>query len=55
MIPTLKGKKSYLLAIAVIGYAVFGIIDGSMSVQSALDYVMSGAALATIRAAIAKN
>lgn len=50
----LKGKKSYLLAFALLAYAAGGYFTGNMSSQEALALLWSSGFAASIRAAIAK-
>jgi len=51
----LKGKKSYLVGLAVIGYGIYLHFFGDqMSWPEVVDYIFGGAGFMTIRAALAK-
>ena len=48
----LKGKKAYLFAALAVGLGAWGWYAGELSAREALEYVISGGALAAVRAAI---
>ena len=50
----LQGKKSYALAGAAVIVAVYGQLSGELTTTEALEWLVGGGALATVRAAIAK-
>jgi hypothetical protein len=54
MINFLKGKKSYIMAIALFCYAVGGIVTGHLSVFDALGLFIGSGTVASLRAAISK-
>lgn len=52
MINYLKGKKSYILAIGGIVYALLGYFTGHLDANSALNLVFGSMGLSTLRAGI---
>lgn len=50
----LEGKKSYIVAIALVVYAVTGVYTGNLSQDQAVTLVLNGLGLGALRAAIAK-
>jgi hypothetical protein len=54
MIQFLKGKKTYLLAAALLAYTVGGYFSGNLSMQDALGLLFSSGVIASLRAAITK-
>ena len=51
----LKGKKSYLVGVAVIGFGIYSHFWGEqLSWPEVIDYIFSGTALMTVRAALSK-
>ncbi len=50
----LNGKKSYLIAIATIVYAVAGVLLGNMSMDEAIKLVLASGALASLRHSVEK-
>lgn len=55
MLEFLKGKKSYLVGLAVIGYGLYLHFFGEqISWEQTIDYIFSGTGFMTIRAALAK-
>lgn len=55
MINFLKDKKTYLIAIAAVGYGLYKKFFGGADWESVIfTYILGGAALAAVRAAISK-
>lgn len=54
MINFLKGKKTYLLAAALLAYTIGGYFSGHLDAQTALGLLFSSGVISSIRAAIAK-
>ena len=48
----LKGKKTYLLAAALLGYALGGYLTGHLNGKEALDLIWSSGVVSSLRAAI---
>ena len=48
----LKGKKTYILSIALVLYAVSGLLVGRLSVKEVIDLLFGSGFMATLRAAI---
>ena len=48
----LKGKKSYIVAAALILFAVSGVVSGQLSTQEATVIVLNGLGLSALRAGI---
>lgn len=47
-----KGKKTYILAAALVAYAVGGVITGNLTVKDALELFGLGSIGATLRKAL---
>ena len=54
LIGVINGKKSYILAIALVLYAVGGVISGNLSIYDAIGILFGGGAVATIKHAVSK-
>ena len=55
VIAFLKGKKSYLIGLAVVGYGLYQHFFGEkVGWDATMEWIFSGAGLMTIRAALAK-
>ena len=50
----LQGKKSYLVALAAIGYGVYMGWSGAMPWPEVVDYVLGGSALVAAKSALDK-
>ncbi|MGR3303794.1 MAG: hypothetical protein ACUZ8I_15015 [Candidatus Scalindua sp.] len=50
----LQGKKSYLVALAAVVWAVYNVWTGSMTVDVAVNYVLGGGALMSVKSALEK-
>lgn len=50
----LDGKKSYLVAIALVVYALTGIYTGQMTSDQAIQVILNGLGLGALRSAISK-
>jgi len=48
----LKGKKSYLVAAVAVVYAVSALLYGAIDAETAMQIVINGLGLATLRNAI---
>lgn len=48
----LAGKKTYIVAIGAILYAVGAVVTGNMELTEAVNYILAGAGAAAIRNAI---
>ena len=48
----LKGKKAYMFAALAVALGAWGWSTGELTVLEAVDYVISGGAIAAVRAAI---
>jgi hypothetical protein len=55
IITYLKGKKTYLLALALFAYAIGGYSTGHLSGQEAIKLIYESGIASSIRAAIAKS
>jgi len=55
MINFLKGKKTYLLALALFAYAIGGYFTGHLTVMDAIGLIWSSGVVSSLRAAISKN
>jgi hypothetical protein len=51
----LAGKKTYIAAAVLIGTAIAGYLDGSMTLVEMITRLGEGAGLASIRAAVTKE
>jgi hypothetical protein len=49
MLDFLKGKKTYIIAIAAIAYAVLGVISGNMDSQAAIQVILAALGAMGIR------
>ena len=47
-----QGKKTYLIALALVVYAVAGVVTGNLSWHEAVVVVLNGLGLGSVRAAI---
>jgi hypothetical protein len=54
MIEFLKGKKTYLLALALFAYAIGGYFSGHLDIQTSLGLIYSSGVIGSLRAAISK-
>ena len=50
----LEGKKTYLISIAGVVYAITGVVAGYMNPQEALEIVMASLGLSALRAGVSK-
>jgi len=50
----IDGKKSYLIAVATLGYVAFGMLSGHMSLDEGIKLALASGALATLRHGIEK-
>lgn len=48
----LQGKKTYIVAVATVVFAVAGVIVGQLSIKEAIELVLGGGALASLRKAL---
>mgnify|MGYP005833480111 FL=1 len=49
------GKKTYIVAVAAVAYAIGAYLTGNMALTDAVQYLFLGAGATTIRSAIAKS
>lgn len=54
IIAELQGKKTYIVALALIAYAIFGVYTGQLSQDQAVQVVLNGLGLSALRASISK-
>lgn len=54
LITWLQGKKTYLLAIALLAYTIGGYFTGHLDQQTALELLFSSGVISSLRAAITK-
>lgn len=54
IVSELQGKKSYIVALALISYAFLGVYTGQLSQQEAIVLVFNGLGLGALRASISK-
>jgi hypothetical protein len=54
VIADLQGKKTYIVAAALIAYAIFGVYTGQLSQDQAVQVVLNGLGLSALRAGISK-
>lgn len=54
VISELQGKKTYIVALALIAYAVLGVYTGQLSQSDAVALVLNGLGLGALRAGISK-
>ena len=54
LIESLKGRKTYLLAFALLAYAIGGYITGHLTLPDALGLIWGSGIVSSIRAAISK-
>lgn len=50
----LQGRKTYVVALALIAYAVFGVYTGQLSQDQAITLVLNGLGLGALRAGVSK-
>ena len=50
----LDGKKTYVVAIALVVFAVSGVISGNMTSEQAITLVLNGLGLGSLRASVGK-
>ena len=50
----LAGKKTYITAAMIVATAAFGFLNGDASLGDAVQQVLAGLGLATLRAGVAK-
>lgn len=55
MLNKLQGKKTYLVALALVVYAVAGTISGQITADQAVYVVLNGLGLGALRAGVGKN
>ena len=48
----LSGKKTYIVAIALVVYAVAGVVSGQMTQDAAVQLVLNGLGLGALRSAV---
>jgi hypothetical protein len=54
IVAELQGKKTYVVAIALVIYAVAGVYTGQLSQPEAVTLVLNGLGLGALRAGISK-
>jgi hypothetical protein len=54
VIGELQGKKTYIVALALICYAVLGVYTGQLTQDAAVTLVFNGLGLSALRAGISK-
>lgn len=54
VISEFQGKKTYIVALALIAYAVLGVYTGQLSQSDAVALVLNGLGLGALRAGISK-
>lgn len=54
IIADLQGKKTYIVALAIVAYAVFGVYTGQLSQDQAVTLVLNGLGLGALRAGVSK-
>jgi hypothetical protein len=55
MIQWLQGKKTYLLGLAALAYAIGGYFSGHLDAQTAMDIIWASLTSMALRAGISKN
>ena len=55
MLNILPGKKTYIVAVAAVAYAIGAYLTGNMALADAVQYLFMGAGATTIRNAIAQS
>jgi hypothetical protein len=54
IVTELQGKKSYIVACAIVAYALLGVYTGQLTQQEAVVLVFNGLGLGALRASISK-
>ena len=54
IISELQGKKTYIVALALVIYAVIGVYTGQLSQDQAITLVLNGLGLGALRAGVSK-
>lgn len=54
IISELQGKKTYIVALALVIYAVVGVYTGQLSQDQAITLVLNGLGLSALRAGVSK-
>lgn len=55
MFEYLKGKKTYLVALALIVFAITGVITGNLTADQAFVLVLNGLGLGALRSGVSKS
>lgn len=55
MLKNLSGKKTYIIAVLTILYAIFGYWQGHMEFDDAMQMILGGAGLGALRAGVTKG
>ena len=51
----LKGKKTYLVALALVVFAITGVATGNLTTEQAVALVLNGLGLGALRAGVSKG